>query len=223
MSLHRSTDPLVWIDCEVSPILRTCAHASPKREKLTANQMTGLDAETDQILQICCFITDAQLNVLEPQGFETVIHHPDSTLDAMNPWCIDTHGRTGLTDAVRASTTTPTAAADSLLAYIQRHVPAPRSALLAGNSVHADKAFLVRGPYAKVIEHLHYRILDVSTIKEAVRRWGSEELLAHAPPKRGCIWPATTFWTVLPKCAFTGRSCLARTHVESLKYVYMGS
>ncbi|KAJ5240219.1 hypothetical protein N7468_004838 [Penicillium chermesinum] len=168
MSLHRSTDPLVWIDCE-----------------LTANQMTGLDAETDQILQICCFITDAQLNVLEPQGFETVIHHPDSTLDAMNPWCIDTHGRTGLTDAVRASTTTPTAAADSLLAYIQRHVPAPRSALLAGNSVHADKAFLVRGPYAKVIEHLHYRILDVSTIKEAVRRWGSEELLAHAPPKRG--------------------------------------
>lgn len=146
--------------------------------------MTGLDAETDEILQICCFITDAQLNLLEPNGFETVIHHPDSTLDAMNSWCIDTHGRTGLTAAVRASTTNPAAAAEALLAYIQRHVPAQRTALLAGNSVHADKAFLVRGPYAPVMEYLHYRILDVSTIKEAARRWGSEELLAQAPPKR---------------------------------------
>ncbi|KAJ5208885.1 hypothetical protein N7449_003264 [Penicillium cf. viridicatum] len=85
MPLQRSTDPLVWIDCE----------------------MTGLDSETDKILQICCFITDAQLNLLEPTGFETVIHVPDSTLDAMSQWCIDTHGRTGLTAAVRASTTSP--------------------------------------------------------------------------------------------------------------------
>ncbi|KAL1998453.1 hypothetical protein VTN02DRAFT_6154 [Thermoascus thermophilus] len=162
MTLTRSSDPLVWIDCE----------------------MTGLDPETDQILQICCFITDAQLRLLEPNGFEAVIHHPRSTLDAMSPWCVDTHGRTGLTAAVLASTTTPAAAAADLLAYIQRHVPAPRTALLAGNSVHADRAFLSRGPYAQVLEYLHYRILDVSAIKEAVRRWGSEELLRDAPPKR---------------------------------------
>ncbi|KAJ5648440.1 RNA exonuclease Rex2 [Penicillium lividum] len=162
MPLARSSDPLVWIDCE----------------------MTGLDVENDQILQICCFITDSKLQLLEPNGFETVIHHPDSTLNTMNPWCIDTHGRTGLTAAVRASSTSPEAAAESLLAYIQRYVPTPRTALLAGNSVHADKAFLVRGPYAPVMEHLHYRILDVSTIKEAARRWGSDELLASVPPKR---------------------------------------
>ncbi|KAJ5103631.1 hypothetical protein N7532_004160 [Penicillium argentinense] len=162
MPLSRSSDPLVWIDCE----------------------MTGLDPETDQILQICCFITDAQLQLLEPNGFEAVVHQPDSTLDTMSPWCIDVHGRTGLTAAVRASTTSASAAADSLLAYIQRHVPAARTALLAGNSVHADKAFLVRGPYARVMEHLHYRILDVSAIKEAARRWGSDELLKQAPPKR---------------------------------------
>ncbi|KAJ6093282.1 RNA exonuclease Rex2 [Penicillium sp. IBT 16267x] len=162
MALARSSEPLVWIDCE----------------------MTGLDAENDQILQICCFITDAQLQILEPNGFETVIHHPDSTLNAMNPWCIDMHGRTGLTAAVRASTTSPSVAAESLLAYIKRYVPTPRTALLAGNSVHADKAFLVRGPYAAVMEHLHYRILDVSAIKEAARRWGSDELLASVPPKR---------------------------------------
>lgn len=146
--------------------------------------MTGLEPERDQILQICCFITDAQLQLLEPDGFEVTIHHPDSTLDTMSPWCIDTHGRTGLTAAVRASTTTPTAAANALLAYIQRYVPTPRTALLAGNSVHADKAFLARGVYSPVMEYLHYRILDVSTIKEAARRWGSEELLANAPPKR---------------------------------------
>lgn len=146
--------------------------------------MTGLDPETDQILQICCFITDSQLQLLEPDGFETVIHHPDSTLDTMSPWCIDTHGRSGLTAAVRASTTSPAAAANALLAYVQRYVPAPRTALLAGNSVHADKAFLARGPYARVMEHLHYRIVDVSTIKEATRRWGSDELLAQVPPKR---------------------------------------
>lgn len=146
--------------------------------------MTGLNPEHDQILQICCFVTDAQLRVLEPEGFEVVIHHPDSTLDTMSPWCIDTHGRTGLTAAVRDSNLTPTAAANLLLNYIKRFVPTPRTALLAGNSVHADKAFLTRGAYAPVMEYLHYRILDVSTIKEAARRWGSEELLVQTPPKR---------------------------------------
>lgn len=146
--------------------------------------MTGLNPETDQILQICCFITDSQLQLLDTTGFETVIHHPDSTLNSMSPWCIDTHGRTGLTSAVRASTTTPADAGNGLLAYIQRYVPVKGTALLAGNSVHADKAFLVKGPYARVMEYLHYRIVDVSTLKEVARRWGSPELLEGAPPKR---------------------------------------
>ncbi|OGE57595.1 hypothetical protein PENARI_c001G04280 [Penicillium arizonense] len=163
MSLARSKDPLVWIDCE----------------------MTGLDAETDQIIQICCFITDHNLNLLDTTPFETTIHAPDTTLMNMSKWCIDTHERTGLTAAVRASTTTATAAADALLAYITAHVPTPRTALLAGNSVHADKAFLVKGPYARVLEHLHYRILDVSSLKEAARRWASDEFLAEVPLKKG--------------------------------------
>ncbi|GKZ64032.1 hypothetical protein CBS63078_5391 [Aspergillus niger] len=162
MPLTRSSDPLVWIDCE----------------------MTGLDADTDQILQICCFITDANLNLLEPQGFETVIHHPTSVLDNMNAWCIETHGRTGLTAAVQASTTTAEEAATALLAYIQKYVPQPRRGLLAGNSVHADKAFLAKGPYQAVLDWLHYRIVDVSALKEMVRRWGSEELLESVPGKK---------------------------------------
>ncbi|KKK24211.1 phosphoglucomutase [Aspergillus rambellii] len=142
MPLTRSLDPLVWIDCE----------------------MTGLSPETDQILQICCYITNAQLELLDAAGFETVIHHPKSTLDQMSEWCITTHGRTGLTAAVLASTVTPATAAAELLAYIQRFVPQPRTALLAGNSVHADKAFLARGPYAKVLEWLHYRIVDLAEL-----------------------------------------------------------
>ncbi|KAJ5174376.1 uncharacterized protein N7482_000253 [Penicillium canariense] len=180
MPLTRSNDPLVWIDCEV----RFPQAPKPGASLTPSHQMTGLDPENDTILQICCFITDAQLRLLEPHGFDAVIHHPDTALDRMSAWCIDTHGRTGLTAAVRASTTSAADAANALLAYIRQHVPAPRTALLAGNSVHADKAFLARGPYAKVLEFLHYRILDVSTIKEAARRWGNEELLAQVPPKR---------------------------------------
>ncbi|RMJ27780.1 oligoribonuclease [Aspergillus sp. HF37] len=102
----------------------------------------------------------------------------------MSPWCIDTHGRTGLSAAVLQSTTTPSAAATALLGYVQTHVPERRTALLAGNSVHADKAFLARGPYAQVLEWLHYRVLDVSAIKEAARRWASDEVLDRVPPKK---------------------------------------
>lgn len=102
----------------------------------------------------------------------------------MSPWCIHTHGRSGLTQAVLASTTDAATASAQLLAYIKRYVPEPRTALLAGNSVHADRAFLAKKPYAPILEWLHYRLLDVSSIKEAVRRWGSEELLRAAPPKR---------------------------------------
>ncbi|KAF7587052.1 hypothetical protein BBP40_007809, partial [Aspergillus hancockii] len=146
--------------------------------------MTGLNPQTDQILQICCFITDSNLNLLDTAGFQTTIHVPKPTLDTMSQWCIDTHTRTGLTAAVLASTTTHETAAESLLAYIKQWVPQPRTALLAGNSVHADKAFLAQGPYAKVLEWLHYRILDVSSFKEGARRWGGGKLLAAVPGKR---------------------------------------
>ena len=146
--------------------------------------MTGLDPETDHILQISCIITDAQLTPLDPTGFDTTIHVPDSVLSAMNEWCINTHARTGLTASVRASTTTPDDAASSLLAYIKQYIPEPRRGVLAGNSVHADRGFLAQGPYRAVLEHLHYRILDVSSFKEGVRRWGGRELLERVPGKR---------------------------------------
>lgn len=145
--------------------------------------MTGLQP-TDTILQISCFITSADLSLLDPHGFDATIHHPQSALDRMGPWCHRTHGDTGLTAAALASTTTAEQAAADLLRYIQRYVPDAHCGLLAGNSVHADRAFLAREPYAKVLEHLHYRILDVSSIKEAARRWAPEQVLARVPRKK---------------------------------------
>ena len=147
--------------------------------------MTGLDVEKDEIISLCCFITDAQLNLLDDQGWEAVVHLDKSRLDAMGEWCRDTHGASGLTEASLKSTTTGEEAAQGLLAYIEKYVPASRYGLLAGNSVHADKAFLRKPPFELVIRHLHYRILDVSTIKEAAARWAPPEILDHAPSKQG--------------------------------------
>ena len=147
--------------------------------------MTGLDRQTDTILSIACFITDSHLNLLDPTGFEIVIHHDQSTLDAMGDWCTSQHTKTGLTSQALASTTTADSAADQLLAYIQKYVPTARRGLLAGNSVHCDKAFLDKPPYAKVMEHLHYRILDVSSIKEAAMRWSPWEVAMKVPVKKG--------------------------------------
>ena len=148
-------------------------------------QMTGLDVVNDSILSIACFITDAQLNIFDNEGFETVIHHPQSRLDEMGDWCRATHGSSGLTQRVLFSKITPESASDQLLAYIKRYVPKSRRGLLAGNSVHADKEFLRKPPFTIVLEHLHYRILDVSTIKEAARRWAPKHVLEGALRKQG--------------------------------------
>jgi len=161
--MSATKDLLVWIDCE----------------------MTGLDPTTDTILEIHCLITTPTLDLLDPAGYTATIHHPSSILSSMSPWCQTTHAATGLTPAVLASTTTAEQAASGLLSYIRRFVPEPRTALLAGNTVHMDKMFLMREPYAPVIEYLHYRIFDVSAIKEAARRWCSEDVVVRVPVKKG--------------------------------------
>lgn len=107
-----------------------------------------------------------------------------STKHEQDEWCTKTHGENGLTEAVINSNTTPEQAATGLLSYIRKYIPEPRKALLAGNSVHADKAFLRKEPYKKVNDHFHHRILDVSTIKEAAKRWSSPEVLDQVPKKR---------------------------------------
>lgn len=163
MPESRSNDPLVWIDCE----------------------MTGLDTSSDTIMSLCCFVTDAQLNLLDEQGYEATIQHTQSQLDAMGPWCQSHHAASGLSAACLASTTTADQAAAELLAYIKKYVPERKKALLAGNTVHADKGFLVKEPWREVVRWLHHRILDVSAIKEAARRWAGEDVLKKIPRKAG--------------------------------------
>ena len=102
---------------------------------------------------------------------------------AKDEWCTKTHGESGLTVKVVASKTTPEQAATDLLDYIKKFIPEPKRGLLAGNSVHADKAFLRKEPYKKVHDLLSHRILDVSTLKELARRWKPE--LAKGLVKQG--------------------------------------
>ncbi|EQB44266.1 Oligoribonuclease [Colletotrichum gloeosporioides] len=158
-----SDGPLVWIDCE----------------------MTGLDPDKEEIIEIFCIITTGNLEVVDPEGWGCVVHQSEERMAQMDDWCTKTHGNSGLTAAVIKSTTTPEQAADELLAYVKRHVPEKRTALLAGNSVHADRSFLVKEPYRKVMDHLHYRILDVSSIKEAAKRWAPTQVLDNVPVKQG--------------------------------------
>lgn len=146
--------------------------------------MTGLDTENDTIMSLAAFVTDADLNLLDETGYEAVIHHSKEQLDRMGEWCTRHHGQSGLTQDCLDSTTSAEQAAEGLLEYIKGYVPERRTGILAGNSVHADKSFLVKQPYRIVIDHLNYRILDVSSIKEAARRWAPKEILKKIPRKQ---------------------------------------
>jgi len=150
--------------------------------------MTGLDPDSDAIIEIFCLVTDDQLELLDDSGWGTVVHQSRERMDAMDDWCTRVHGNSGLTAAVLESTVTAEQAADGLLAYVQKLVPQTRTALLAGNSVHADLAFLRKEPYKKAMDHLHYRILDVSSLKEATRRWRPD--LVSAVPAKKCLHKA---------------------------------
>jgi len=150
--------------------------------------MTGLDlskSPPDQIMSIALFITDADLNLLDPTGYCATIHLSQSTLSQMGEWCTQQHGASGLTTACLSSTTTASDAAAECLAYIKKYVPEAKKALLAGNTVHADKAFLLQEPWRPIVKYLHHRIFDVSAIKEAVRRWSPMEVVKGSPMKKG--------------------------------------
>jgi oligoribonuclease (3'-5' exoribonuclease) len=102
----------------------------------------------------------------------------------MSEWCVRTHGASGLAQACINSTTTANVAAQALLQYIQQYIPEPRRALLAGNSIHADKMFLMLPPWKPILDHLHYRLFDVSAMKEMIRRWACPAILENVPVKQ---------------------------------------
>ena len=136
-------------------------------------EMTGLEPETDYIIEMATIVTDADLNIIE-QGPSLVIHQPDDILDNMNEWCINQHGKTGLTQRVRESQLSEREAEQQTIAFIADYVDQGASPM-CGNSIGQDRRFLHR--YMPELEaYFHYRNLDVSSIKELARRWKPEVL-----------------------------------------------
>jgi oligoribonuclease len=131
--------------------------------------MTGLDLAHDVLIEVAAVVTDPDLKMLD-DGVEVVIHADDAALDSMVDVVAQMHERSGLTDAVRASTVTLEQAEDMIMAYVRRHVPEPRTAPLCGNSIATDRGFLTRD-MPRLDAHLHYRMVDVSSLKELARRW----------------------------------------------------
>jgi oligoribonuclease len=148
-TLEKSDQNLVWLDCE----------------------MTGLDPERDRIIEIAVVVTGPHL---EPriEGPVIAIHQSEAQLDLMDAWNKGTHGKSGLTEKVRASTVTEAQAEEQVLAFIKRYVPKHGSPM-CGNTIGQDRRFLVK--YMPALEGwFHYRNLDVSTLKELARRWRPE-------------------------------------------------
>ncbi|NMP17015.1 oligoribonuclease [Thalassotalea sp. Y01] len=136
-------------------------------------EMTGLNPEQDVILEIATIITDADLNILA-EGPVFAIHQSDHVLTNMNEWCIKQHGASGLTERCRQSTTSLAEAERQTIAFIEQYVDKGVSPM-CGNSIGQDRRFI--NAYMKDFEQwFHYRNVDVSTIKELVRRWQPELL-----------------------------------------------
>ena len=152
-------DRLVWIDCE----------------------MTGLDLGTDALIEVAALVTDGELNVLG-EGVDIIIAPPPAALEAMGDYVRTMHTTSGLLEQLATGTTMADAEAQ-VLAYVREWVPEVRKAPLAGNTVGTDRAFLARD-MPELEGHLHYRNVDVSTIKELSRRWFSKAYF-NSPAKSG--------------------------------------
>lgn len=146
-----SFPPLVWIDME----------------------MSGLDPRKDVVLEIATLITDGDLNVIA-EGPEIVVSQPEEVLEGMNDWCKEHHGASGLTRACLQSDISLKQAEQLTLDFIRKHCDAGKSPL-CGNSIGQDKAFLQQH-MPDITNYLHYRVIDVSTIKELGKRWYGETL-----------------------------------------------
>lgn len=141
------TDLLVWMDME----------------------MTGLDPERERIIELAVLITDGELELVA-EGPDLVVHQPDELLAAMDPWNTRHHTQSGLVEKVKASTVTEAEAEAAVVAFIDQHCPAKERPPLTGNSIHQDRRFIQKY-MPRLDARLHYRMVDVSTVKELGRRW----------------------------------------------------
>ena len=154
------TEPLVWIDCE----------------------MTGLDPQVDVLVEVAVVVTDSELTLLD-DGLDILIATDTAKLDGMLDIVREMHTSSGLLEALASATTTLEEAEQQVLDYVQRFVPERRKAPLCGNSIATDRTFITRY-MPRLDEHLHYRMVDVSSIKELARRWYPRAYF-NAPAKNG--------------------------------------
>ena len=152
-------DRLVWIDCE----------------------MTGLDLARDALIEIACLVTDGELNILD-DGVDVIIKPPPEAVDQMSDVVREMHTKSGLLAGLGQGVTLDEAQ-DIVLSYIQQHVSEPRRVPLCGNSIATDRSFIARD-MPQLDAYLHYRMVDVSSIKELARRWYPRAYFA-SPAKRG--------------------------------------
>ena len=155
------SDVLVWIDCE----------------------MTGLDLERDALVEVAVLVTDSELNLLDDDGIDLVLTAPAEALEQMVDVVRTMHTESGLLEEIARATTTVAQAEQQLLAYIRRFCPEPRKAPLCGNSIATDRGFLARD-MPELDDWLHYRMVDVSSIKELARRW-YPRVYFNSPAKTG--------------------------------------
>ncbi|MDA8107342.1 MAG: oligoribonuclease [Betaproteobacteria bacterium] len=134
-------------------------------------EMTGLQPDADRILEIALLVTDSQLNLVA-EGLVLAVHQPDAVLEAMDDWNKNVHGRSGLIERVRAARIAEAEAETLAIGFLSQHVP-ERVSPMCGNSICQDRRFLARW-MPKLEAYFHYRNLDVSTLKELVKRWKPE-------------------------------------------------
>jgi oligoribonuclease len=157
-SMAQDTNNLIWLDME----------------------MTGLNPDTDRIIEVAMIVTDSQLNVVAESPV-LAIHQPDAVLDAMDDWNKNTHGKSGLIEKVKNSAVSEAEAEQALLEFMMQYVP-ERTTPMCGNTIHQDRRFMARW-MPKLEAYFHYRNLDVSTLKELCKRWKPE--VAKGVVKRG--------------------------------------
>ncbi|WP_196221408.1 oligoribonuclease [Sansalvadorimonas verongulae] len=136
-------------------------------------EMTGLDPRTDRILEVAVIVTDPDLNILA-EGPVIAVHQPESVLEAMNEWCVETHGKTGLTERVRQSTISEAEAEKITIDFLKQYAE-PGKSPMCGNTIGQDRRFLFNY-MSDLHDFFHYRNIDVSTLKELARRWKPELL-----------------------------------------------
>ncbi|MBE6478062.1 MAG: oligoribonuclease [Propionibacteriaceae bacterium] len=151
---------LVWIDCE----------------------MTGLDLAHDELIEVACLVTDGELNI-QGEGVDVLIKPSDAAMANMGEFVTEMHTASGLLEELKTCTTTMREAEEQVLAYIKQYVPEPRKAPLAGNTIGTDRTFLAKD-MPELEAHVHYRNVDVSSIKELARRWYPRTFF-NAPAKNG--------------------------------------